>query len=332
MFFNMYIMESIYPQKLKSGDTIRVIAPSCALSTIDPAVIQKATQFFEQLGLCVTWGKNIGEVDIFECASIESRVADFHEAFSNPEVKAVFAVRGGWNANQLLDYIDWGLVRKNPKVFCGFSDITILQNSLLSQAGLISYSGPNFSSFGRSDLQDYTVDYMQKCLFERAPFSVYPSKVWIDTAIDHEPVQNEGPVVFSSGKAEGRIVGGNLCTLNLLHGTRYMPSLADAILFIEDDSESTYKTVDRDFQSLLHLPDFERVKGLVVGRFQKGTDMSPARLRDMLARRPWLDRMPIIVNVDFGHTEPKITFPIGGLVRIAADTVTGEAQIEIIKH
>lgn len=325
-------MELIYPQKLKSGDTIRVIAPSCALSTIDPAVIQKATQFFEQIGLCVTWGKNIGEVDIFECASIESRVIDFHEAFSDPEVKAIFAVRGGWNANQLLDYIDWGLVRKNPKIFCGFSDITILQNALLSQAGLISYSGPNFSSFGRPDLQDYTVDYMQKCLFGRVPFSVYPSNVWIDTAMDHEPVQNEGVVVLSSGKAEGMIVGGNLCTFNLLHGTRYMPSLTDTILFIEDDSESTYKTVDRDFQSLLHLPDFKYVKGLVIGRFQKGTDMSLARLQDMIARRPELQRIPVIANGEFGHTEPKITFPIGGRVRIAADADVGTAKIEILQH
>lgn len=325
-------MEIIYPQKLKSGDTIRVIAPSCALATIDPHVIQKATQLFERLGLRVTWGKNIGEIDIFECASIESRVADFHEAFLDPEVRAVFAVRGGWNANQLLDYIDWELVRKNPKVFCGFSDITILQNALLSQAGLVSYSGPNFSSFGRPDLQDYTVDYMQRCLFDSSPFSVNSSAVWIDTALDHAPMHNHGMTVFSSGRAEGKIVGGNLCTLNLLHGTRYMPSLVDTILFIEDDSESTYKTVDRDFQSLLHLPAFQQVKGLLIGRFQKGTDMIPARLADMLTRRPELRQMPVVTNVDFGHTEPKITFPIGGRASIVADSIAGVVQVDIMQH
>ncbi len=320
-------MELIYPRKLNKGDVIRVIAPSCARSTIDPQVIQKAEGQFEKLGLHVTWGASIGETDIFECAPIAARVADLHDAFTDPSVKGVFAVRGGWNANQLLQYIDWSLVRANPKIFCGFSDITILQNTMLSQAGVVSYSGPNFASFGRPGLLEYTLEYVQRCLFENEVFTVAPSKEYFDADV---LVPNPGWKVFSEGAAEGRIVGGNLCTLNLLHGTRYMPRLVDSILFLEEDSESTYKTVDRDFQSLLHLPDFNQVKGLVLGRFQPGTGMSSDLLAEMIRRRPELQRMPVIANVDFGHTEPKITFPIGGAVRIRASE--DNASIEIVKH
>lgn len=320
-------MRIIYPQKLNRGDTIRVIAPSCARSTVDLDVIKNAEVQFERLGLRVTWGKNIGETDIFECASIAARVADFHDAFTDPEVNGVFAVRRGWNANQLLQQIDWSLVRAHPKVFCGFSDITILQNAILSQAGVVSFSGPNFSSLGRAVPIEYTLEYMQKCLFAASAFSVRPSAHYFDAAT---LVPNPGWQVFSRGSAEGTIIGGNLCTLNLLHGTQYMPSIANSILFLEEDSESTYKTVDRDFQSLLHLPGFAEVKGLVWGRFQGATGMSADLLAEMIQRRPELQRISVLANVDFGHTDPKITFPIGGVARISA--AADNPTIEIIEH
>lgn len=320
------------PQKLRPGDTIRIIAPSCAKSTINPAVLARAENEFKKLGLRVTWGTHTNETDAFECAPISSRIQDFHDAFSDPTVKAIFAVRGGYNSNQLLDHIDWNLIRNNPKIFCGFSDITALQNALLSQAGIISYSGPNFSTLGRSDMLDYTISYLKKCLFSSDSFTVEPSDLWEDLNVLNEqwPQASSGWQVLQEGTVEGTIIGGNLCTFNLLQGTRYLPGLKNKIVFIEEDYESKYQTIDRDLQSLVHLSGFNAIKGLVLGRFQRESQMTDERLLEMIKRKPQLATIPIITNVDFGHTEPKITFPIGGNAKMIANP--DNPTIQIMHH
>ncbi len=155
------------------------------------------------------------------------------------------------------------------------------------------------------------------------PFEIRPSAEWSDDQWyrdqdDRHPVPNKGYLVLNEGSAEGIIVGANLCTLNLLQSTEYMPDLAGSILFIEDDSESRPHTFDRDLQSLIHQPGFEGVSGLVIGRFQRASEMTPALLHEIVATKQELARLPIIADVDFGHTDPKITIPIGGTARLAA--------------
>lgn len=118
----------IFPNKLKNGDEVRIVAPSMSLSTIEPENIDLATQKLESLGLKVTFGKHVYENDIFLSSSIQSRIDDLHQAFLDENVKGILAVRGGSNANQLLKYLDYDLIKQNPKVFCGYSDITALQN------------------------------------------------------------------------------------------------------------------------------------------------------------------------------------------------------------
>lgn len=322
----------IIPQKLKPGDEIRIIAPSCASATLPPVVIEKGIEELRRLGLVVTWGENTRIVDEFECAPIAARIADFHAAFKDANVKAILAVRGGFYANQLLDFIDWGLVKNNPKIFCGFSDITILQNALLAQVGLVSYSGPNLSYIGKSGVLEYTMDYFKRCLFFEGSIVVEPSKHYQDFGSLEGLRIQESPLwtVLSEGTAEGVCVGGNLCTVNLLQGTPYMPSLSGAILFLEDDAESTYRDFDRNLQSLIHLPDFERVRGLIIGRFQQESAITIPMLHHIVDIRPELQRIPVLANVDFGHTEPKITFPIGGTVRMSAQASGG--VLEIVSH
>jgi muramoyltetrapeptide carboxypeptidase LdcA involved in peptidoglycan recycling len=149
---------------------------------------------------------------------------------------------------------------------------------------------------------------------------------------DFEP--NEGWWTLGHGEAEGTIIGGNLCTLNLLQGTKYMPSLKDSILFLEDDFESSAGTFDRNLQSLIHLPDFKGVRGIVIGRFEKNAangmpPMSNELLRNLLDNHSELNDLPIIANVDFGHTQPMITFPIGGKARIKGGK---QSSIEILTH
>jgi len=125
-------------------------------------------------------------------------------------------------------------------------------------------------------------------------------------------------------------LGANLCTFNLLQGTEYFPDLKDSILFIEDDDMTLPITFDRDLQSLIHQPGFEKVKGIVIGRFQKKSEMPSDILVKIIKTKKELDNLPIVANVDFGHTSPMITFPIGGEVSLEA--ANGKINLEIVKH
>lgn len=313
------------PSSLKLGDTIAVIAPSLSFASINQEVRDIAARRFEELGLKVTFGKNVEENDGFGSSSVSSRIADLHEAFSSPDVKAIFAVRGGWSANQLLPFIDWELIKANPKIFCGFSNITMLCDAIYTKTGLITYYGPGYSSFGQQLYFDYTLDYVKKCLMSDEPFDVMPSEQWSDDNWKNDQqnrqlIDNNGFLVINEGEAEGKILGGCICDLSLLHGTEYMPNLDGSVLFLEDDEAANPQVFDRELQSLILQPGFTGVKGIVLGRFQKASRLSNEQLVKIIKTKPQLDNIPVIANVDFGHTDPKITFPIGGNVSINTDT------------
>jgi len=329
-------MNKIYPQKLKKGDEIRVIVSSSSFGSLSEETIRIANERLAELGFKVTFGKHIKETDEFSSSSIESRIEDLHDAFLDKNVKGVFTVLGGFNANQLLQDIDWEIIRNNPKVFCGFSDVTILNSSIYQKTGLVNYYGPHYSTFGQKLYFDYTLDYFKKCILSDEQFSLNPSGGWSDDAwyINQEErniIKNKGYLIINNGEAEGTILGGNLCTFNLLRGTEYFPTfLNNTILFLEDTELSDPKTFDRDLQSLIHQPNFEAVKGMVIGRFQKGSNISDEILIRIIKNKKELDRMPIIANVDFGHTDPKITFPIGGEAKIMANKE--KVEISIVEH
>lgn len=122
----------------------------------------------------------------------------------------------------------------------------------------------------------------------------------------------------------------NLCIFNLLQGTEYFPNLANSILFLEDDEESAPHDFDRDLQSLIHLPEFTKVKGLVIGRFQNASEMTKEKLIQIIKTKKELHNMPVVTGVDFGHTDPKITFPIGGQVEL--ELTKSSTSIKITRH
>ncbi|MBI3260810.1 LD-carboxypeptidase [Candidatus Berkelbacteria bacterium] len=323
------------PQKLKRGDIVAVIAPSRSLAMISQEIQDIANQRFTELGLTLTFGKHVQERDEFESSNIEFRIQDLHAAFTDSSIKAILTVIGGFNSNQLLRYIDWDLLKDNPKIFCGYSDITALNNAIFTKTGLVSYSGPHYSAFGEKLYLDYTLEYFKKCLMSDESFAIEPAKDWSDdfwwkNQDVREPIKNDGWLVINEGKASGTILGGNLCTFNLLHGTEYFPPLDNSILFIEDDEESMRHHFDRDLQSIIHLPDFHKVKGLVIGRFQKASKITNDVLTKIIKTKKELNTMPIIANVDFGHTSPMITFPIGGELEMHASS--SNPSLNIIKH
>ncbi|MBD3329849.1 LD-carboxypeptidase, partial [Candidatus Dojkabacteria bacterium] len=236
-------MKYNFPTKLKKGDKVAIIAPARSMHIINNATRANAKEHFQQLGLELVFGNNVEEVDFFNSASIEKRVDDIHWAFSDPDISAIFTVIGGFNSNQLLDYIDWDLIKANPKVFCGFSDITILNNSIYAKTGLVNYYGPHYSTLGQKFELEYTLKFLRQAVIENDDIEVVPSDNWTDDEwwMDQENralIKNEGYWTIHEGEAEGKILGGNVGTFNLLHGTQYMPDISDSILFIEDDSES----------------------------------------------------------------------------------------------
>ena len=325
----------IFPEKLKKGDLVRVIAPACSLGIISAENRTIANRRFEEMGLRLSFGEHVEEMDDFRSSSIESRVADLHAAFIDPEVKAIIPAIGGFNSNQLLRYLDWDLIRKNPKIICGYSDITALNDAIYAKTGIVSYSGPTYSSFAEEQCFDYTLEAFKRCLFFDESFEVVPSETWSDDSWyrDQEhrnPIKNEEYIVINEGSAEGVLIGGNLCTLNLLQATEYMPDLSDAILFLEDDETSEIVNFDRDLQSLIHQPGFRGVKGIAIGRFQKASKATNSLIIQVIKTKHELDRLPVIANVDFGHTQSMITYPIGGRVRITVNGIV--PKIEIIKH
>ena len=326
---------SVFAKKLREGDEIRVVAPSLSLSIISKDVRKTAVQRFERMGFNVSFGAHVEETDLVSSSSIKSRVADIHEAFGDPHVKAVFAVIGGWNANQILRYLDFGLIRSNPKIFCGYSDITALNNAMLAKSGLVTYSGPCFSSFGMVKGFDYTLDYFRRCLVLQKPFKVEASEYWSNDKWykDQENrrfIKNEGHIAINNGTAEGRVIGGNLCTFNLLQGTEYMPRLKNSILLIEDDEETNANIFDRDLQSLIHQPGFDSVRGMIIGRFENLSNITDDALARIIKGKKELDHMPVIANVECSHTSPIATLPIGGTAMISAEP--GRTSIEVVRH
>jgi len=173
-------MKKIYPKKLKIGDEVRIIAPSRSIKILNEEIRDIASKRFLDLKLRISFGKHIYETDNFNSTSIESRLEDLHEAFSDENVKGIITVIGGFNSNQLLKYIDWKLIKNNPKIFLGYSDITALNNAIFAKTGLVTYSGPHYSSFGQKLYFDFTLDYFKKCLMSDEPMLISRSEQWSD--------------------------------------------------------------------------------------------------------------------------------------------------------
>ena len=324
------------PDKLKSGDEVRVVALARSASDIDERVLERAKVALESLGLKVTFSKNAFSRNQRGCPTDDEKVEDLQEAFMDENVKCILAAIGGFNSNQLLGKIDWQIIKDNPKIFGGFSDITVLNHAILAKTGLVTYAMPNFYCFGLPPENSYSLEYFQRCLFADQPAElvVQQSETFYDFPWNYDEVsprqalENDGPRVVQSGSAEGVMIGGNLCSLNLLNGTEYFPKVeGDVILCIEDDSyDSITETFERHVQALMQQPFFRQVKAILVGRFQGESRATDDMISDIILSKNIDSKIPVIVNLDFGHTDPKFTYPVGGKCEVVAE---GDTKIVI---
>ena len=192
----------------------------------------------------------------------------------------------------------------------------------------VTYAMPNFYCFGLPSEADYSLEYFRRCLFldQPAELVVQQSETFYDLPWNYDEaslrqaLKNDGPRVVQSGLAEGVIIGGNLCSLNLLNGTEYFPKIeGDIILCIEDDSyDSIPETFERHVQALMQQPFFRQVKAILVGRFQGESRATDDMISDIILSKNIDSKNPVVVNLDFGHTDPKFTYPVGGKCEVVA--------------
>lgn len=315
-------MNKIFPEKLKQADEIRVISPSSSLlrtGSFDEKL--KAKKRLESLGFKVTFGEHILENDLLDSSSIASRIADFHAAFLDKNVKAILCTIGGFDANELLPYINWEIVRKNPKIFCGFSDITVLHNAIFANTGLVTYYGPGYIAFLMDEGQDFQTAEWLKAVTGRSSYELiasdfYTSDAWYDPTQPRHLLPASWKV-YNSGYARGTILGGNLNTLMLVTGTNAQVKAKCPIAFLENAEQEDFYDWDRELAHFLQIyPD---ISGLIIGRFPKEEQMTPEILHFILDKHPILKKIPVIYDVDFGHTQPIFTFPLGGEVEVSTE-------------
>lgn len=320
-------MATTLPTVLKHGDEIRIIAPSSSLAIIATSLRTIAKDRLEgDLGLKVTFSKHVEKKNKYGSSSAKDRLDDLHEAFADKNVKAIMAVIGGDNAVELLHGLKFNVIKRNPKIFCGYSDTTVLGNAIYAKTGLATFSGPSYSSFGMKRGFEYTLEAFKKATMGLVAYNVLPSvefsdDQWYKNQNKRSFSANKGLKALKLGKAKGTIVGGNVSSLALLQGTVCMPKLENSILFLEDCAESTDATIMRQLISLFNQPGIEKLRGIVFGRFQKTNKLTHEDLKYAVSNSPIAKlNIPIIADADFGHTSPMFTFAVGGTAEISAST------------
>ncbi|TPR41504.1 LD-carboxypeptidase [Apilactobacillus micheneri] len=323
-------MEYIFPRSLQKGDEIRIIAPSDSLKRVGGYEANlSAKNKLESMGLKVTFGEHVNECDLAKSSSIESRISDLHTAFKDKNVKAILSVIGGFTSNELLPYIDYDLIKQNPKIICGFSDFTALANAITAKTGLITFYGPAYSSLKMSGkVGAYQDTYWKKMLTTSKDLILKHSKYWQSGPWYEEnaklSLHDNYWKIYNHGIAEGRTIGGNFDTFGLLMGTNYQPELRNNIILFEFSEGQDWSEMSRHLAAILQSTN--NPKALLIGRFPLECNMDEDKLMYVLKKFPILKQIPVMYDVNFGHAQPIFTIPIGGMVTV--DTY----QKEIIVH
>ncbi len=331
-------MELIIPQKLSKGDTIAILAPSSGLGAIFPHRIDNAIKFLESIGFKVKEYPTARKINGWESASPEERARDLMEAFTDKEVKAIICTIGGFNSNKILKLLDFKKIRENPKIFCGYSDISVLHYAIHKKAGLITFYGPSImNQFGEfPEPLKYTLDYFKKAVMEsEAIGEVKASEKWTDEILDWSQkedlqrprnlIKNKGYEWLREGKAKGNIIGGCISSINHLIGTEYLPDYEGKILFIELPEGQEFgkgeplSYVDSYLADLNNTGIFNKIKGLIVGRPYKYNEEDSKKFQDIILDNSKEYNFPILYGADIGHTDPQITIPLGAEIELDSE-------------
>ncbi len=303
----------IRPRRLRKGDTVGLISPG---SYLDDEGLQKAVTNLENLGFRVKLSANIRAERGFTAGTDEERLADLHAMFADPQVAAVWCARGGYGCSRLLPGIDYKLIRKNPKVLIGYSDITALLQAIHQRTGLICFHGP----VGASEFTDYTSEQVTALLMAgRAPFTIMPAP-----ANEEQAEEAFRPLVIRAGRASGVLLGGNLSLLAAMAGTPFGLDVRKKILFIEDVGEKPYR-VDRMLTQLRQSARLGEAAGIILGIWadcEAKPDERSLSLKQTLTDRLGDLGIPVAYGFSFGHIDNQCTLPVGIQVEMDAGNRT----------
>lgn len=331
--------DSLKPPRLQPGDTIGIISPSWGGAGLFPHRVELGVKALENLGFRVIFAPHALNHLNYTSDTPENRAQDIHTLFADPQVKAIIAAIGGDHACQLLPLLDFDLIRRNPKIFMGFSDVTVLNIAIWATTGLTTFNGPALlTDFGEyPHLLDYTAQAFRRTLCEAAPVGqLKPAAEWTDEFLDwgqkldltrpRAMQPSPGWTWLKTGSAEGRLVGGCLESLQHLRGTRFWPDWQDTILFFETSEEHPSPSrVDGILMDYQNMGVFDGIAGLLVGRPYAYDIAETQAVHDILLERTRRYNFPIVTGMDFGHTSPQFILPLGCTARI--DTTRQSVEI-----
>jgi len=299
--------ERILPARLKQGDRIGLVTPG---SSVTEEQLNDCILKLEEMGFRTTYQDSVLSEYGYFAGKDQERADELMEMFSDEEVDAIWCVRGGYGSIRILDLLDYDLIRKNPKVFIGYSDISALITSIYQETGLVTFHGP----VGTSEFNRFSVRSISKVLQDAEPLYKYPYRR--EKGTRHNPEFDR--YTLNGGRAEGLLVGGNISVLDSMIGTRFEPDFENKIVYLEEIGEKTYR-VDKMIFHLLSGTNLKQAAGIVMGVFGECNINEEPRLSlkealdDLLAPLA----IPVSYGLSFGHIKRMITIPTG--IRAAMD-------------
>jgi muramoyltetrapeptide carboxypeptidase len=308
-------MGILKPKALRRGDVIGIAAPASPPASEE--ALAKGIRYLEQLGYRIELGPHIYHRRGYLAGTDDERTSDLHQLFANPRVKAIFTVRGGYGAMRVLPNLDFNLIRRNPKILLGYSDITALQLALFAKAGLVTFSGPMVSVEMAEGLNGAAEERLWDTLRSTKPPDVIKIK------------QRELSI-YEKGSATGRVLGGNLAMISALVGSRYLPGDERHLLLMEEIDEKPYR-IDRILLQMKRTKFLSKARGVLLGKFI-GCEPSPGKPSLSLEQifqdvfRPY--GIPVMGHIHYGHVKYPLTIPIG----INARMNTKEGTITFLEN
>ena len=284
----------ILPSKLNIGDTIGVVAPSNPIIGDNIEELNKAKEIVEKSGFKVKYSKNLFSNTNGYCSTAKEKAEDINGMFADKNVKMIWCAKGGNNSNATFEYLDYELIRQNPKIICGYSDITSLTNIITEKTGLVTFSGTNFKTIATDE-----TDFSYKQALNR----------FLNGSLEFEP-ENEKYITIQEGKAEGELIGGNLSLTKELVCGKYSIDFTDKILFLEElGYESDPVLVSNSLYYMKQNGVFDKIKGLWIGNYEHQSGITLEKIILDVFENKY--KFPIIKSNNFGHIENKTVIPIG---------------------
>lgn len=305
-------MKKLIPNRLKVGDTIGVIAPSDPIIEHNIEELAQARKIVENSGFKVKYSKNLFSNTNGYSTTAKEKAEDINEMFADEEVKMIWCAKGGENSNSTYEYINYKLIKQNPKIICGYSDATSLTNMITEKTGLVTFNGTNFKTIATDE-----TDYSYKEAIKR----------FIDGSLELGNNYKEYTTI-KQGIAEGELIGGNLSLVKNMTSGKYSINFKDKILFIEELGFETDPALANNFLYYMKQNGvFEQIKGLWIGNYEHESGIRLEKIvLDVIGDEY---KFPIIKSNNFGHIEEKTVIPIGTKARI--DT-SKNIKIELIEN